>query len=407
MGDEAASGTEIVARLGAEHEATGRPILYTSADSVVQIAAHEGSFGLDRLMAVCRTARAWLDGSGLNVGRVIARPFAGAPGAPGAYARTGNRRDLAVPPPEPTVLDRAKAAGRGVIAVGKIADIFAHSGVTDERHASGNDALTDATLAAMADAGEGDLTVTNFVDFDMLYGHRRDVAGYAAALEAFDRRLPEIEAQLQGGRHAGADRRPRLRPDLAGHRPHARARAGAGVGAGHRAAHAAPRAQLCRHRRDGGRASGPGARRARDAPAVSGAAPTPASIPKAEMHVHLEACARPPLARAMATRYGAAIDDAIAADGASYRWEGFTGFLAAYSRVADLFRTSDDYAELAETYLDELAGGGHGVRGDHCVARPSRAAGPAGGRLPGRHRAGHRAPPRGPRGSGPSRRGCS
>ena len=193
LGNEAASGTEIIERLGAEHERTGAPILYTSADSVVQIAAHEGS-GLDRLMAVCRTAREWLDASGLKVGRVIARPFEG---TPGSYARTGNRRDLAVPPPEPTLLDRAAAAGRGVIGVGKIADIFAHRGVTDERKASGNQALTDATLRAMEDARDGDLVVTNFVDFDMLYGHRRDVPGYAAAVEAFDRRLPELEAKLR------------------------------------------------------------------------------------------------------------------------------------------------------------------------------------------------------------------
>ena len=196
LGREAASGTEIVERLGAEHVRTGRPILYTSADSVVQIAAHEDAFGLDRLLDLCRTCRDWLDGSGLMVGRVIARPFAG---EPGAFHRTGNRRDLAVPPPEPTLLDRAKGAGRSVIAVGKIADIYAHRGVTDERRASGNDALTDATLRAMDDAGAGDLVVSNFVDFDMLYGHRRDVAGYAVAIEAFDRRLPEIEARLRPG----------------------------------------------------------------------------------------------------------------------------------------------------------------------------------------------------------------
>ena len=200
LGNEAASGTEIIERLGDEHVRSGKPILYTSADSVVQIAAHEVAFGLDRLMAVCRTAREWLDGSGLRVGRVIARPFADAgEGEPGAFARTGNRRDLAVPPPEPTLLDRAVAAGRRTLCVGKIADIYAHSGVAREIKASGNAAIGDATLRAMDDAADGDLVVSNFVDFDMLYGHRRDVPGYAAAIEAFDRRLPEIEARLQPG----------------------------------------------------------------------------------------------------------------------------------------------------------------------------------------------------------------
>lgn len=194
LGHEAASGTEIIARLGDEHVATGKPILYTSADSVLQIAAHEETFGLDRLLELCRTARAELDRMGVNVGRVIARPFVG---GSDAYERTANRHDFAVPPPEPTLLDRAEAAGRKVIGVGKIADIFAHRGVTDERRASGNEALTDTTLGAMEDAGEGDLVVTNFVDFDMLYGHRRDVPGYAAALEAFDRRLPELQAKLR------------------------------------------------------------------------------------------------------------------------------------------------------------------------------------------------------------------
>ena len=196
LGHEAASGTEIIERLGDEHVETGKPILYTSADSVLQIAAHEEAFGLERLLDLCRTARGALDDLGLNVGRVIARPFVG---ESGAYERTGNRHDYAVSPPEPTLLDRAEAARRRVIGVGKIADIFAHSGVTDERRASGNAALTDATLIAMDDAGEGDLVVTNFVDFDMLYGHRRDVPGYAAALEAFDRRLPELQAKLRPG----------------------------------------------------------------------------------------------------------------------------------------------------------------------------------------------------------------
>ena len=192
LGDEHASGTEIVARLGAESVATGKPIVYTSSDSVLQIAAHEEAFGLERLLELCRTARGLVDD--LNIGRVIARPFRGPP-----FERTGNRRDFAVPPPEPTLLDRAKGDGREVIAVGKIADIYAHSGPTDVRPASGNDALMDATLGAMDDARDGDLVMTNFVDFDMLYGHRRDVAGYARALEHFDRRLPEATARLREG----------------------------------------------------------------------------------------------------------------------------------------------------------------------------------------------------------------
>ena len=192
LGDEHASGTEIIERLGAESVASGKPILYTSADSVLQIAAHEEAFGLERLYRLCEIARRHVDA--LNIGRVIARPFVGPP-----FERTGNRRDYAVTPPEPTLLDRAKRDGRSVIAVGKIADIYAHSGPTDVRKASGNDALTDATLGAMADAGDGDLVMTNFVDFDMLYGHRRDVAGYARALEAFDRRLPELTAAMREG----------------------------------------------------------------------------------------------------------------------------------------------------------------------------------------------------------------
>ncbi|MGN6551390.1 MAG: phosphopentomutase [Pararhizobium sp.] len=195
LGNCHASGTEIIARLGTEHIRTGKPICYTSSDSVFQIAAHEQHFGLERLYTLCETVRRLVDP--LNIGRVIARPFTGE--TPADFTRTGNRRDYSVPPPEPTLLDRAKDAGRQVIAVGKIDDIFAHQGVTDPRKASGNDALFDATLAAMDDAGGGDLVFTNFVDFDMLYGHRRDVPGYAAALEAFDRRLPEISAKLAEG----------------------------------------------------------------------------------------------------------------------------------------------------------------------------------------------------------------
>lgn len=195
LGNCHASGTEIIARLGEEHVRTGCPIFYSSADSVVQVAAHEEHFGLERLYDLCRVT--FDCALPYRIGRVIARPFTGS--SKENFQRTGNRKDFSVDPPEPTLLDRLKGAGRKVIAVGKIADIFAHKGVTDERKANGNDALFNATLKAMDDAGPGDLVFTNFVDFDMLYGHRRDVPGYAAALEHFDRRLPELLGKLQKG----------------------------------------------------------------------------------------------------------------------------------------------------------------------------------------------------------------
>jgi phosphopentomutase len=179
LGNRHASGTDILAELGEEHIRTGKPICYTSADSVFQVAAHETHFGLDRLYRICLTARELVDR--YNIGRVIARPFIGESAT--EFARTGNRRDYSVPPPEPTLLDRAAAAGRQVLAVGKIADIFAHQGVTRTIKATGNKALFDATLMAIDDAGDGDLVFTNFIDFDSLYGHRRDVPGYAAALD--------------------------------------------------------------------------------------------------------------------------------------------------------------------------------------------------------------------------------
>ncbi|WP_027487707.1 phosphopentomutase [Allorhizobium undicola] len=192
LGNCHASGTEIIDRLGEDHIRTGKPICYTSSDSVFQVAAHETHFGLGRLYALCEILRELLDP--LNIGRVIARPFTGE--RPGGFQRTGNRRDYAVPPPEPTLLDRLKSAGRGIHAVGKIGDIFAHQGTTRELKASGNAALMATTLAAMADVAEGDLLFTNFVDFDMEYGHRRDVAGYAAALERFDMFLPDVYRRL-------------------------------------------------------------------------------------------------------------------------------------------------------------------------------------------------------------------
>ena len=193
LGNCHASGTTIIAELGEESVRTGKPICYTSVDSVFQIAAHETHFGLDRLYRVCEIAFRMT--SPLRIGRVIARPFVGETAQ--TFKRTGNRRDFAIPPPEPTLLDRAKEAGRGVFAVGKISDIFAGSGVTHKLKATGNMKLFEATLDAMGMAGDGALIFTNFVDFDQEYGHRRDVPGYAAALEAFDARLPELIAKLR------------------------------------------------------------------------------------------------------------------------------------------------------------------------------------------------------------------
>lgn len=195
LGNCHASGTDIIASLGAEHMRTGKPICYTSSDSVFQIAAHEESFGLQRLLDLCLVVRRLVDP--LNIGRVIARPFVGTKDA--GFDRTGNRRDFSVPPPGPTLLDQIKENDRRVFAVGKIGDIFAHQGVTDLRKASGNAALFEATMRAAGEAGDGDLVFTNFVDFDMLYGHRRDVPGYAAALEALDALLPRFAKLLKPG----------------------------------------------------------------------------------------------------------------------------------------------------------------------------------------------------------------
>ncbi|MET1081355.1 MAG: phosphopentomutase [Pseudomonas sp.] len=192
LGNCHASGTTILEALGEEHRRTGKPICYTSADSVFQIAAHEDSFGLQRLLDLCLLARELCDD--YNIGRVIARPFTG--DSPATFRRTGNRRDYAVPPPAPTVLDRLCEAGGQVFAVGKIGDIFAHRGISRLYKGDGNDALFDSTLQALAEAPSGCLVFSNFVDFDMLYGHRRDIAGYAQALEAFDRQLPLLLAAL-------------------------------------------------------------------------------------------------------------------------------------------------------------------------------------------------------------------
>jgi phosphopentomutase len=193
LGDRHASGTTIIAELGEESIRTGKPICYTSIDSVFQIAAHETHFGLDRLYKLCETAFELT--APLMIGRVIARPFVGE--TADTFKRTGNRRDFAIPPPAPTLLDRVKAAGRDVYAIGKISDIYAGHGVTHKIKATGNMVLFDRTLEAMDMAGDGALVMTNFVDFDQDYGHRRDIPGYARALEAFDARLPELIAKLR------------------------------------------------------------------------------------------------------------------------------------------------------------------------------------------------------------------
>jgi phosphopentomutase len=188
LGNCHASGTTIIAELGEEHMRTGKPIVYTSADSVFQIACHEESFGLERLYKLSEIARELVDD--YNIGRVIARPFVGTDS--GSFVRTGNRRDLTVAPPSPTVLDKLVASGGEVISIGKIADIYAHQGISKKIKATGNPALFDATLEALATAPDRSIVFTNFVDFDMLYGHRRDIEGYARALEYFDGRLPEL-----------------------------------------------------------------------------------------------------------------------------------------------------------------------------------------------------------------------
>ncbi|MFY9556262.1 MAG: phosphopentomutase [Blastocatellia bacterium] len=192
LGNKPASGTEIIKELGAEHVQTGRPIVYTSADSVFQIAAHERVVALEELYRWCEIARELLTGED-EVGRVIARPFVG---EPGSFKRTEARRDYAIDPPEETLLDRLKAAGLAVAAVGKIGSIFCHRGTTEELAAGNNNASIDQTLHALQETGRG-LIFTNLVDFDMLYGHRNDVEGYARALEDFDRRLPELKQAMR------------------------------------------------------------------------------------------------------------------------------------------------------------------------------------------------------------------
>lgn len=195
LGDKHASGTAIIEEFAVEHLKTGKPICYTSVDSVLQIAAHEETFGLKRLYEVCEIARELCDE--YKIGRVIARPFQGTPET--GFKRTGNRKDFATPPPSDTILDTLAKAGRAVVTVGKIGDIFAHRSTGHEVKPNGNDACLTAAIDAMKSLPDGGFVFANLVDFDSEFGHRRDIPGYAAALEAFDRRVPEIEAALQDG----------------------------------------------------------------------------------------------------------------------------------------------------------------------------------------------------------------
>ncbi|HSC17348.1 MAG TPA: phosphopentomutase [Rhizomicrobium sp.] len=193
LGDCHASGTEIIARLGEEHIRSGKPICYTSADSVFQIAAHEQHFGLERLYEICAVARELLDP--LRVGRVIARPFIGT--AEHGFTRTANRHDYTMPPPAGTILSSAAKCGREIVSIGKIADIFAHVSTGRAIKAADNGEGMDRVLETAASLPEGGLAFANLNDFDTLYGHRRHVVGYAAALETFDARIPELEARLR------------------------------------------------------------------------------------------------------------------------------------------------------------------------------------------------------------------
>ena len=194
LGNVAASGTEIIERLGAEHMSSGKPIVYTSGDSVFQIAAHVDVIPLERLYEMCKIARELLRGTH-EVGRVIARPFRG---TPGAFQRTADRHDFSVTPPGDTVLDEIAGAGLEVRGVGKISDIFAGRGVTSSRPTVSNEEGVDAVIDELGHLEAG-LVFANLVDFDSSFGHRNDPEGYAGALEAFDARLPDILASLGDG----------------------------------------------------------------------------------------------------------------------------------------------------------------------------------------------------------------
>jgi phosphopentomutase len=193
LGERHASGTDILRELGEEHIRSGKPIVYTSADSVFQIAAHESHFGLQRLYETCQIAHELV--REYRVCRVIARPFLGETSAD--FKRTTRRRDYTTPPHAPTLLSVYAERGHAVISIGKVSDIFAHDGITKTVKAGGNDEIFEALLSQLDQAPDDAIIFANFVDFDTLYGHRRDVAGYARALEEFDRRLPELESRLR------------------------------------------------------------------------------------------------------------------------------------------------------------------------------------------------------------------
>ena len=193
LANRAASGTQIIDELGEEHRRTGKPIVYTSADSVFQVAAHEETIPLETLYAWCREARRILDP--LRVARVIARPFVG---APGSYRRTYNRKDFSMLPPRPTVLERLAAAGVPVVGVGKIGDIFDRRGMAEDVHTEGNADGLRRTVEILGRMDRG-LLFVNLVDFDMLWGHRNDAPGYARGLEEMDRGLPPVLAALGEG----------------------------------------------------------------------------------------------------------------------------------------------------------------------------------------------------------------
>lgn len=199
LGNCHASGTVILDQLGEEHMKSGKPIFYTSADSVFQIAAHEETFGLEKLYELCEIVREELNDEKYNfgkIGRVIARPFIGKKA--GEFSRTGNRHDYAIKPPQPTVLEKLVEEKKGeVISIGKIADIFANAGITKKRKATGTEELFNATLEEVKEAPENSIIFTNFVNFDSDFGHRRNILGYAQELEYFDKRLPELYPLLK------------------------------------------------------------------------------------------------------------------------------------------------------------------------------------------------------------------
>ncbi|WP_392552987.1 phosphopentomutase [Orbus wheelerorum] len=196
LGNCHSSGTVVLDELGEEHMKTGKPIFYTSADSVFQIACHEDTFGLEKLYELCELARKELTDGGYNIGRVIARPFIG--NKAGEFERTGNRHDYAVAPPSTTVLQKLVEEKQGeVVSIGKIADIYAHIGITKKIKATGIDELFDESLVEIEQSKDNTIVFTNFVNFDSDFGHRRNIEGYAQALELFDRRLPEMLALVK------------------------------------------------------------------------------------------------------------------------------------------------------------------------------------------------------------------